>query len=466
MALAYDESRAPLGPVEREALVRAVIDAPAGESEPEWLEWKVPADPLPKWTPRIAWYVGGFGNRPVAWAQRAVEGFGFLLLGAEPGRVAGVDPIDTADLIKGVTAFLGPSGPRWDPHFIEIDGVTVLLIGVAPPRDGDPMHVIRKNFGGTIDGRTWPYGDGDVPIRVGSETRKANSHEHDLLAVRAKGGGPKLDIAVVNESGPLRAIDNSNETRDAWLDSQREELLRSLPTPLPPALGGLGKGAADMMQMITGEGRTPEKYRQLVAKYIDECRETWLMRLARLTARHRLAELCIDMVNNTEDNFREVELTLRITGAVGGAWPVEWDDLTLPKRPKPYGSQTIMASLDDATIQPYLTATSVLPAPVNSTANIERHGDELVITFDSFDLRPGATEELDTVVLLISERHAGHTLHLDWRATSKSVSGSAFGEVTLSMEPDVASPIELMEQPEPEPKYGERDAANVKNEAG
>jgi len=61
-----------------------------------------------------------------------------------------------------------------------------------------------------------------------------------------------------------------------------------------------------MMQMALGEGRTPEKYRQGVGQYIDECRETWRKRLARLVARHRVSELSIDVVNNTEDNFREV----------------------------------------------------------------------------------------------------------------------------------------------------------------
>lgn len=464
MALAYDESKAPLGPVEREQLVQAVIGAPHGESEPEWLEWKVPADPLPKWIPRIAWYIGGFGNRPVAWAHRSVEGFGYLLLGAEPGNAAGVARIDSADLIKGITAYLGPSGPRFDPHFIDINGVIVLLIAVAPPRDGDPMHVIRKNYGGTIDGRTWPHGDGDVPVRDGSQTRKANAHDHDLLAARARGGKPKLDITVVNVSGRLRAIDASAETRDAWLVAERANLLGSLPAPIPPALGGLGKGAADMMQMMTGEGRTPEKYRQLVEAYIDECRETWPMRAARLAARHRLAELYIDVINNTEDNFRDVELKLRISGAVAAGWPVEWDDFTLPKRPKPFGSQSRFASLDESLIPHYLTTPSAL-ATVNSSASIARKGDELVITFDSFDLRPGGTEELDTVVLMIGARHAGEELAVTWRANSTSVSGSLPGQLTLVVEADPASPIDLMQQPEPETTYGERRSFDEDSEA-
>lgn len=465
MALAYDERKAPLGPVEREELVQAVIAAPHNESEPEWLEWKVPADPLPKWIPRIAWYIGGFGNRPVAWAQRSVEGFGFLLLGAEPGRVSGVAPMDTADLIKGVAAYLGPSGPRWDPHFIDINRATVLLIGVAPPRDGDPVHVIRKNYGGTIDGKTWRYGDGDTPIRVGSETRKATAAEHDMLVARAKGGKPKLDITVVNASGPLRAIDATDEARDEWLADVQAKLMSSAPAAIPPSLGGLGVGAMNMMQTVLGEARTPEKYRQLVGKYLDECRETWFNRLARLAARHRLSELYIDVVNNTEENFRDVEVTLRIAGAVAAEWPVEWDDLTLPKVPKPYGSQGMLASLDDMVMPHHLTMPTGL-TPVNSTASIKRTGDKLVITYDAFDLRPGNTEELETVVLLIGPRHAGETLGAVWRATSKSVSGSAFGEVALPIEPEAVSPIELTGRPEPKATYGERGELDIEDEAG
>lgn len=62
MTLAYDDSKAPLGPVEREQLVQAVINAPSGESEPEWLEWKVPVDPRSKWIPRIARYIVGYAK--------------------------------------------------------------------------------------------------------------------------------------------------------------------------------------------------------------------------------------------------------------------------------------------------------------------------------------------------------------------------------------------------------------------
>jgi hypothetical protein len=46
------------------------------------------------------------------------------------------------------------------------------------------------------------------------------------------------------------------------------------------------------------------------------------------------------------------------------------------------------------------------------------------------------------------------------------VSGSAFGELTLSVEPEVVSPIEQMKRPEPEPTYGERDEVDVEDEAG
>src|ERR1700736_3306122 len=95
-------------------LVQAVVDADEHD-EADWIEWKSDLDlSTKKGCFPIARTTLGMANRIPAAASLVCEGLGYLVIGAEPGNLAGVTSVDPADLdqmLEGAVA-LGRAGPR------------------------------------------------------------------------------------------------------------------------------------------------------------------------------------------------------------------------------------------------------------------------------------------------------------------------------------------------------------------
>jgi hypothetical protein len=120
-------------PSELEALVRAVLDAVA-EDEAEWIEWKsnLALDNTEGWF-SISKQVLGMANRNPERAARFVGGLGYLVVGVEPARLLGVNPVDVAKLDAYLQRYLGSNGPVWAPTYLTVDGKTVLVVVVEAP---------------------------------------------------------------------------------------------------------------------------------------------------------------------------------------------------------------------------------------------------------------------------------------------------------------------------------------------
>lgn len=87
VALAFDTSRAPLRPQDFQDLVRAVAEAGVVD-ESSWVEWKGTLDlPTPEAKAVVARCIVGLANRTLEAASRFCEGRGYMVVGAEPGRV-------------------------------------------------------------------------------------------------------------------------------------------------------------------------------------------------------------------------------------------------------------------------------------------------------------------------------------------------------------------------------------------
>ena len=90
MALALDISRQLRSAKELSDLIEAISTADASESEPDWLEWKREADlSSRRWHALIGKFIVGFANRDPAVASRATGGCAYLVIGVEPGNLAG-----------------------------------------------------------------------------------------------------------------------------------------------------------------------------------------------------------------------------------------------------------------------------------------------------------------------------------------------------------------------------------------
>jgi hypothetical protein len=141
-------------------LVRAAAGATA-KDESEWIEWKSELDLGAKETSfMLARTIIGMANRRVDEAARYAEGFGYILVGVEPGNRCGIEAVDLADLDARIEPYLGPEGPRWTARYDTIDGPPVLIIIVDPPRNGHPIYSLHKEFSnGKTRHKARPVGD-------------------------------------------------------------------------------------------------------------------------------------------------------------------------------------------------------------------------------------------------------------------------------------------------------------------
>jgi outer membrane protein assembly factor BamB len=177
MSLKIDTSRAPHMYRGLHDLLRAVGQA-AAEDETEWIEWKSSLDLGEKSTrATLARHIIGMANRRVEEAMRFAGGFGYVLVGIEPGNRCGVAPVDFANLRPGIEQYLGPHGPRWTASYDTEDGPPVLIVIVDPPRDADPIYALQREFG--------KYRAGDIFVRKLGSTEKADPGDLDYLARRA-----------------------------------------------------------------------------------------------------------------------------------------------------------------------------------------------------------------------------------------------------------------------------------------
>jgi Putative DNA-binding domain len=173
-----DISRRVAGQARLAQLVEAVFDA-SPEDEDEFIEWKQTLDLSSREGAfHVARAVLGFANRDPAVAMRKFEGCAYLIVGVEPNNCAGVNRIDPADLSVKVDHYVGGvNGPAWDPHYLDFQGVSVLVVTVEPPRQGDPVRPLRKEL--------TPAQDGTIFVRRKGLTARGNAAEIDMLSLRA-----------------------------------------------------------------------------------------------------------------------------------------------------------------------------------------------------------------------------------------------------------------------------------------
>ena len=155
------------------------VQAASAEDESDWIEWKtvlslgLKADHC-----TLARHIIAMANRRVEDASRVAEGVGYILVGVEPGKRQGVEPVDPAVLSLGLERYLGWRGPRWTPFYDSIDGPPVLVITVDPPRLGDRIHTLEREFD--------RYRAGDVFVRKVGRTERADPGDMEYLTNRSQ----------------------------------------------------------------------------------------------------------------------------------------------------------------------------------------------------------------------------------------------------------------------------------------
>ena len=170
MTLLIDSRHAFLTPAELVPPPGAHPRRAASRSEPDWVEWNSIVDLRAKrWHAEIGRQVIGMTKPGTRSGHRRREGYGYVVFGVSPGEVVGSDPMTSRDLDVGVTPYLGADGPTWTPQFPEIDGKTVLIVTVPPPKPGDSISVFQKTFEGSEV--SYPRGTIYIRKRAGPTSR-------------------------------------------------------------------------------------------------------------------------------------------------------------------------------------------------------------------------------------------------------------------------------------------------------
>lgn len=480
MALAFDAARGPMRADEFVDLVRAVVGAANGD-ESHWIEWKGTLNlRAAEGKAAVVRTIAGLANRIPETAARFCEGRGYVVIGAEPGQVAGVAEEDPADLSQWWTPYLGVDGPRWIPHWVAFNGKTVLVVEVAAPRRGDPVFTIRKEMSGAVR-------DGDVFVRRIGKTERATSAELAALVERSAGATVLAGVTVtLARPDAIRPVRFGAQEREAWIDAARDGALESLrqaqqpPDPKPVkatrrsfSTEGAGPSIADLERLeerqaqgdeltadelaqlghakkqvgqlrdafeglaktsfikIVPEDRTAEEYEAEVSGYVDELDETLLDEL-RAVASQLLEPCVIELRNETAANLPEVRLVLHVPGQDTFASEPDEDGPGLPEPPRPFGPRqvSLLGGLGLGHSFPYVLPPGSYAVSRGPGVQID-NGGSATLRFDPIHLRPHDTVQLPPVVLALPP---GDAVAATWEATSTGTDGVLRGTLLLPVD--------------------------------
>lgn len=204
-------------------LVAAIVGA-TPEEEHDALEWK---SNFPDLADRAAAFaiaktILGFANRDVRVAQTHFEGQGFLVVGAEPGRVCGQVVPDSAQLQQSISRYTGSVSPDWRTKLLEVEGSVVLVVIVPSPKEGDRIALLRKSFqprkGSLVE-------EGTVYVRKAGKTERAGWEDLERLQERLLAGRSEDRTAREDRSERVKqlvtdyalAAENWVGTMETWI---------------------------------------------------------------------------------------------------------------------------------------------------------------------------------------------------------------------------------------------------------
>ncbi len=322
----------PLPPSRLAELVTAVHAAGA-EDEWDWMEWKSGLDLLTRPAQfALARAILGFANRDPDTATRPFAGTAYVLVGAEPGRIGGITPLDMAVLQPWLARYLGSPAPFWRLHYVnpaEAADRVVLVVEVPAPRSGEIGYPLAKE-GSDTDGKSAP--SGTLFIRRGSKTERANYAEVQMLMARAGRAAPQtkitdlgLKLSVVPDHTPI-ALDLDGASTDQWLERRRQAMLdATIPSDVRRMAAG---GSAAAARVISNSS-------QAVDSVIDKTRGYVQGLMTAALFQQGYNGLTIHVDNPSDDHLADVEVTLTLPAGCTVIDPEQVETAVLPASTAP-----------------------------------------------------------------------------------------------------------------------------------
>ena len=409
----------------------------------------------------------GFANRDPSKAARFYDGYGHFVVGVEPGSVYGIDdPLDPADLTNKIGPYVGDDGPLWKPTWLTYPGTdhSILVITVAPPRDGDPIHTMRKQLGTSTNGQVY--------LRRSGQTRQANSAELRVLQERLLSGRKNLsEITVLAIGEALESVDLSQVSSDHWRTKQEAILLQPLEqweaaaqrrgqvadeerktidldalraSIKEPESEASSEEAANRAKTLATrmmeeawskrpEDRTPEEYRREVTEYLDECIRVLPYAIIANQESNWSSSFQLELSNPSDRNIKGLAIRVEFTDAVV-AVPPDVDLVDLPKPPRSWGPRDFKLNLGGSILPSALTA-SISPMNFDWLPGYEvLQSYPVEIDFDPVDLRPYETAALPEVPMIMMRPSDSMSVTGTWAATSSELDGIRTGEFQVNFQ--------------------------------
>jgi len=442
MSIDIEPSRAFVRASDREKLVRAVLGA-SGEDESEWLEWKSTLDlgsAHGQFT--VSKAVIGMANRDPQVAARFADGHGYLLVGVEPGSLSGVDSVESHVLEQALVKYLGDRGPEWTSYNVPVDGKNVLVVDVFPPRRGDRMYWLEKDYHGAKKGEGAHAGT--VFVRRKSSTQRANSHEMHKLADRmvSATGKPKLNVDLAVASGALPVLAWTQDDVEEWLHQRERGLLASVgehpATTSADGLIGMTTARQSLTEIASGmrgrDERSPDEYRDEVAEHLSRCRLR--MKEAALAAYsdQELGNVVFRLTNPTESGLRDVEVKVHLAGHVYKSRFHASNEGRLPSKPRPFGVGPSL--FENFAVAHYLPASPHDFLSGGGKFSAEDSGS-VTAEYGPHDLHPGQTIVLDELYVYVDERPEDNQVPVEWAVTSLEADGIVTGTEYIPLGDDI-----------------------------
>lgn len=380
---------------------------------------------------KIARAVLGFANRLDEDPRPSV-----LFLGLDRSHVeADRREIDPSDAQKALQPFLGSPGPRWHLVNVTVNDCTVHAIVVDPPRWGDPIFTLNKEFTlGADTSKPKTYQRGAIFVREGSDSNLASPEAIKMLTERAIASDRFFrDVAVTVQAGMAVSVPSEGVVPEL-LDEERTRMLRFLDEPYTPT-GPLARFGKE-------DTRTAEEYTEAVEDYLRILADQLVKWIDWLPNRCDAVTFIVE--NLGLDNRAGVRLEISAPDGCsvvvnpGEAKSVERP--ALPRRPAKFGWSTGSTKAYEAaaTLQRLIIAddpyreprrrTFVGPLEIGTLPYLVGD-DDRAVRYAAFDLRANHSVTMKPVIIAVTEPTS--SIEVCWSLTATNCSGNPTGTLTL-----------------------------------
>lgn len=467
-------------------LVQAVSTA-TDSDENESVEWKSNLELDKKHGSfHVARAILGMANRNPGRAARWFGGYGYVVVGAEAGSIAGTAVVDSVEYGKLIDSYVGGElGPSWTPISVNVDGVHVMVFVVEPPNPGDPIWPLRREYGRDPAGRIF--------VRKSGATQPALAADIDMLSNRASES--KQDAELPDISVCLLADTTVGWYEEASLDAEVSSWIDGLQSTMIDRAERVqrereGATEPDEVQISSFEAtklgidyaarrniealqRSIQRQQEVISKVLsstasaigdslstpderslDEYRmsvEDWAARSQQAAtdsftgyfADYSDLEVQVTVENRSDRFLTDVQVRIRFPWQHAHATHDEPPAPPLPSPPRPFGRPKPNIVLPTVGFSRLGDLNFSVDESIGRRTWIEN--GSINLTFDVGTLRPRGTDTSDVFWLLLPARPDNGTLTGTWEVTAEGIHAVVTGDLELTVADAAVSVVDVLD---------------------